>query len=112
MNTVCVEKPSEGILTSFHPREVTQERNEMNVKNVGECLLTLHPFGPTRDLIRNPMRGKAFGHHSSFMTHVQIHAGEKPCDFDQCGRGHTVGRSCTNGMTVERLHPEQEPDRE
>jgi len=128
MNTVCVEKQSEAIQTLFGPREITQERNEMNVKNVGKCLVILHPFRPMCDLMlaRNPVNvfsvGKLVGHHSSFMTHVRIHIGEKPYEFNQRGklfrsslslailkRIHN-GRSCINAMTVERLCQEQEPD--
>lgn len=113
MNTICMEEPSEGILTLFGQREVTQERNEMNVKNVGECLVVFHPFRPTcaLTLARNPVRRKASGHHPSFMTHMRIHTGEKSYEFNQHRRGYTIGRSCINARTVERLHQEQEPDR-
>ena len=35
-NTIYVEKPPEGILSILCPREITQERNAVYVKNVGK----------------------------------------------------------------------------
>lgn len=40
MNVLYVEKASEEMDFFFSPREITQERNAMNVKNV----VTLHPL--------------------------------------------------------------------
>lgn len=51
MNIICVGKPWKGILILFCWREITQERNAMNVKNMGKCLVILYPLGSTRDLM-------------------------------------------------------------
>lgn len=58
MNRINVEKPPEGILTILCPREITQERNAMNVKNMAKCLVILHPLGSMCDgaqLVRSPI---------------------------------------------------------
>lgn len=49
-NGTYMEKPSEGILTILCPREITRERNAMNVKNVRRRLVTLYPLGSTCNL--------------------------------------------------------------
>ena len=55
MNTVCVEKPSEEILT-WLLRGITQVWNVMNVNNVGKYLVILPSLGSTCDhmLVRKP----------------------------------------------------------
>ena len=62
MNTVCVEKPSEGILT-WLLRGITQARNAMNVKNVGKHLVILPSLGSTCDhtLVRKPINVLSVG---------------------------------------------------
>ena len=40
MKIIYVEKPPEEILTILHPRELTQERDAMNVKNMGSVQLS------------------------------------------------------------------------
>lgn len=42
---IYVDKPSEANLMIVCRREILQERNAMNVKNVGKCLVILHPLG-------------------------------------------------------------------
>lgn len=52
-----MEKPSEGILTLLCPREMTRERNAMNIKNLGRRLVIPYPLGSTCNLmlLRNGM---------------------------------------------------------
>lgn len=38
VNIAHVDKPQKGILTILSPREITRERNEVSVKNVGKHL--------------------------------------------------------------------------
>lgn len=47
MHVIDVDKPSEANLTILCPREIPQERNAMNVKHVGKCLVILRPLGAT-----------------------------------------------------------------
>lgn len=106
MNSVCVEKPSEGILTLLGPREITQERNEMNVKNVGECLFILHPFGPMCELMlaRNPMNVFSVGN-LLVLTHPLWHMCEstleRKYEFHQCGK---VFKSSLSLAILKRIH--------
>ena len=58
MNIIYVAKPPEEILTILHPREITQERNAVNVKNMGKCIVILHCLGSMCDrsqLVRSPI---------------------------------------------------------
>lgn len=106
MNTVCVEKPSEAILTLLGPREITQERNEMNVKNVGECLVIFHPFGPMCELMlaRNPVNVFSVGN-LLVLTHPLWHMCEatleRNYEFHQCGK---VFRSSLSLAVLKRIH--------
>jgi len=58
MNIIYVAKPPEEILTILHPREITQQRNAVNVKNMGKCIVILHCLGSMCDrsqLVRSPI---------------------------------------------------------